>query len=68
MQIAGTSHDESLELHAAEPISHHGFGDTQNLADSGLPAPYPITRMRGGGEAGNQRAVEIEERTHLGTR
>jgi len=30
MQIASTSHDESLELHAAEPISHHGFGDTQN--------------------------------------
>ena len=57
MQIAGTSHDESLELHAAEPVSHHRLGNTQNLPESGLSATDPITGMSGGGKPGDQGAV-----------
>jgi hypothetical protein len=66
-QITPATHNKALELHAAEPISHHGLGDTENFPDSGLPSPDPVARMRGRSKAGNQRAVEVEERAYFGT-
>ena len=35
--------------------------DSQHLTDPGLPSPYPITCVRGGGEAVDERPVEVEE-------
>jgi len=67
-QVAGASHDQAPELHAAEPVSHHGLGNTQNLPESGLSAANPITGVSGGGEPGDQGAVQIEERAHFGSR
>ena len=67
-QVAGTPHHQPFELHPAEPITHHGFGDAEDLADPGLPASDPITRVSRRGEAGNQSAVEVEEGAHLGAR
>ena len=67
-QVARASHDQAPELHAAEPVSHHCLGDTQNLPKSGLSATDPITGMSGGGEPGNQGAVQVEERAHFGSR
>jgi hypothetical protein len=66
-QITPATHNEALELHAAEPISHHGLGDTENFRDSCLPSPDPVARMRGRSKAGNQRAVEVEERAYFWT-
>ena len=57
-----------LEQHAAEPIWHHGFRDTEDLADAGLPPTDAVGSVSGGREAGNQCAVEVEERTYIGTR
>ena len=67
-QIARGPQDEPLEPHAAQPVADRGLQHSQDLSDTRLPTPDPISCVRGSGESGDQGAVHIEERPHLGSR
>jgi hypothetical protein len=61
-QIACCPFKESLELHAPQPVPHRCFEDSEQFADARLATPNPVTGVGRCGEAGDQRAVEVEER------
>src|SRR6478735_1510448 len=65
LEISRGPHDQTLELHAAEPVSDRGLEHSENLSDPGLSAPDPVACVGCRGEARNQRAVQIEKRAHL---
>ena len=67
VQHPGALADEVLELRAAELVVEPGLHHADELADAHLAAPQPILRHQHAGEAGDQRAVEVEERADLGT-
>ncbi len=66
-QITRGPDDEVLELEAPETVAERGVEGAEHLADPGLPAPDSLTEVNGRGEAVDQRAVEIEDRTHTGS-
>ena len=67
-QHAGALADEILELRTAELMVETGLHHADELTDAHLPAPQPILRHDHAGEAGDQSAVQVEERADLGTR
>ena len=67
-QHAGALADEVLELRAAQLMVESGLHHADELADAHLAAPQPILGHDDAGEAGDQGAVQVEERADLGTR
>ena len=66
-QHAGALADEILELRPAQLVVEAGLHHADELADAHLAAPQPIPGHDDAGEAGDQGAVEVEERADLGT-
>jgi len=66
-QITRSSFDQTLKLQAAESIPKRSFEYTQQLANSRLSTPDPVAHMNCCGEAVDQGAVQIEERTNAGS-
>ena len=67
-QHAGALADEVLELRAAELVVETGLHHADELADAHLAAPQPVLGHHHAGEAGDEGAVEVEERADLGSR
>jgi RIO-like serine/threonine protein kinase len=63
-QITRSPDDQMFKLQAAESIAQRSFEYTQQLANSGLSTPDPIAYVNCCGEAVDQGAVQVEERTN----
>ncbi len=67
-QVTGRTHQQPLEVHPAEAVAHRGLDDAEDLAEAGLTTPDAVSGVRGGGDAVDERAVEVEECADLGSR
>ena len=67
-QRLGCPADQILELHAAELVLETGGDHADQLTDAHVAAAHPLAGEDHRGKAGDQRAVEIEERPDLRSR
>ncbi len=66
-QHAGALADQVFEFGPTELVVESGLHHADELTDAHLAAPQPILGHDHAGEPGHQRAVQVEERAHLGT-
>jgi len=63
-QVTRSPFDQTLKLQATESIPQRSLEYTQQLANSCLSTPDPIAHVNCCGEAVDQSAVQVEERTN----
>ncbi len=63
---AGAALDQGLERAPAEAELHRELDDGKKLDHPQVPAAHPVSRLGGGGVAGHQRPVQVEEGADIG--
>ena len=67
-QIDGCPFQQPLKVDASHLVADGGLNDTEHLTELRLAAAHPLACVGGRGDAGHQRAVQIEEGAHVRSR